>query len=60
MFTCEALFGAARGREIQDMIEGLIEAPCPCKAGRVCPLLASADADEPPAAVPDDAVFNTR
>jgi hypothetical protein len=41
ILTCEALFGRERGAEIQELVERLVDGPCPCKSGRVCPLLAS-------------------
>lgn len=38
MKRCEIKMGLMRGREIQDMIEAAINAPCPCKIGNRCPL----------------------
>lgn len=38
MMRCEELFGAERGREIQELVEASIGEPCPCITGRACPL----------------------
>lgn len=39
MLECERLFGAARGLEIQQLVEGAFNETCPCKQGFRCPLL---------------------
>jgi len=38
-YGCEVLFGAKRAQDMQDMIERATGDVCPCKRGRVCPLL---------------------
>lgn len=40
MVECERLFGQTQGRLICEMIEDSLGHACPCKAGRVCPLIA--------------------
>jgi hypothetical protein len=39
-YACEALFGVERGQEIQALIESASGAPCPCKVGLACLLVA--------------------
>ena len=36
---CEVLFTTERGRAVQELIEGATGELCPCKQGKVCPLL---------------------
>lgn len=39
MLGCVTLFGPDRGAEVQLMVEAALGGPCPCKLGKVCPLL---------------------
>lgn len=40
MYACEELFGQIRGEEVQELVQRTTgAAACPCKEGRVCPLL---------------------
>jgi len=39
LLPCEALFGLRRGAQIIAAVEEDTGAPCPCRQGRVCPLL---------------------
>lgn len=43
MLTCQAIYGSQRGEELSAFIEVVTGAACPCKQGRVCPLLPRAD-----------------
>lgn len=38
VLRCVELFGEYRGLEIQALIEGATDSPCPCKVGRDCVL----------------------
>ncbi len=38
MLECERLFGVVRGGEIKALVEDATGGPCPCLAGRPCPL----------------------
>lgn len=52
MLECERLFGAARGREIQELAEAVTGGDCPCLAGTlVCPLAALYQGAAPPGPV---------
>lgn len=35
---CTAALGDERGGEVMELVERTIGGPCPCKAGRECPL----------------------
>jgi hypothetical protein len=39
MMECERALGQERGEQACAMIEAAIGGTCPCKMGRVCPLL---------------------
>jgi hypothetical protein len=39
---CVKMFGSVRGAEVQELVERTTGEPCPCVAGRVCPLLPAA------------------
>ena len=39
LLPCQALFGLERGAQIVAAVEEDLGGPCPCKQGRVCPLL---------------------
>jgi len=39
VLACKAMFGEVRGAEIVDLVERTTGEACPCKQGRVCPLL---------------------
>lgn len=39
MLGCEVLFGKERGREVRQMVERVIDGPCPCSRDRECPLI---------------------
>lgn len=60
MLMCEALFGRARGGEVRDLVERLVDGPCPCKAGVACPLADANEGDDVIGAGPADGVLNTR
>lgn len=38
-YGCEILFTEDRAEAVQELIEGATGEPCPCKQGKVCPLL---------------------
>nr|WP_324130776.1 hypothetical protein [Aeromicrobium sp.] len=38
---CREMFGQARGVEIQELVEKVTGADCPCIQGKVCPLLST-------------------
>lgn len=47
LLTCQAIFGEERGAELSAFLERATGEPCPCRQGRVCPLL-PANVVEPP------------
>lgn len=48
MHTCEAIYGAKRGAQINAVLELAIGQPCPCKQGNPCPLMPRDEVDETP------------
>jgi hypothetical protein len=37
--VCKAIYGIERGAQVQAFLEGAMNEPCPCRQGRVCPLM---------------------
>lgn len=44
LLTCQAIYGIERGGELVALLEDATGELCPCKQGRVCPLLPRDDA----------------
>jgi len=39
VFGCEVLWGAVKGAQIRETVEGIIGGPCACAQGERCPVL---------------------